>query len=130
MTLDATCASANIRYLQDILLLNETREKLETIIYRFCKSYDLPLPRCYRRCARKEYLAFAKSKKHSAKKIRKALRKQLGYVARDIGYLEKFMSDGYVMTDKEFSLYLTILTLYERQKYMSIIRYTQWNTAS
>ena len=81
---DATCAPANIRYPQDISLLNEAREKLETIIYRFCKSYGLPLPRRYRKRARKDYLAFAKSKKHSAKKIRKALRKQIGYVARDI----------------------------------------------
>lgn len=118
LTLDATCAPANIRYPQDISLLNEAREKLETIIYRFCKSYGLPLPRRYRKRARKDYLAFAKSKKHSAKKIRKALRKQLGYVARDIGYLEKFMSDGYAMIDKEISLYLTIITLYEQQKYM------------
>lgn len=118
LILDATCAPANIRYPQDISLLNEAREKLETIIYRFCKSYGLPLPRRYRRRARKDYLAFAKSKKHSAKKIRKALRKQLGYVARDIGYLEKFMSDGYAMIDKEISLYLTIITLYEQQKYM------------
>ena len=118
LTLDASCAPANIRYPQDISLLNEAREKLETIIYRFCKSYGLPLPRRYKKRARKDYLAFAKSKKHSAKKIRKALRKQLGYVARDIGYLEKFMSDGYAMTDKEISLYLTIMTLYEQQKYM------------
>ena len=118
LTLDATCAPANIRYPQDISLLNEAREKLETIIYRFCKSYVLPLPRRYRKRARKDYLAFAKSKKHSAKKIRKALRKQLGYVARDIGYLDKFMSDGYAMIDKEISLYLTIITLYEQQKYM------------
>lgn len=118
LTLDATCAPADIRYPQDISLLNEAREKLENIIYRFCKSYGLPLPRRYRRRARKDYLSFAKSKKHSAKKIRKALRKQLGYVARDIGYLEKFMSDGYAMTDKEISLYLTIITLYEQQKYM------------
>ena len=118
LTLDATCAPADIRYPQDISLLNEAREKLETIIYRFCKSYGLPLPRRYRRRARKDYLSFAKSKKHSAKKIRKALRKQPGYVARDIGYLEKFMSDGYAMTDKEISLYLTIITLYEQQKYM------------
>lgn len=118
LILDATCAPANIRYPQDISLLNEAREKLETIIYRFCKSYGLPLPRRYRRRARKDYLAFAKSKKHSAKKIRKALRKQLGYVARDIGYLEKFMGDGYAMIDKEISLYLTIITLYEQQKYM------------
>ena len=118
LTLDATCAPAKIRYPQDISLLNEAREKLETIIYRFCKSYGLSLPRRYKKCARKDYLSFAKSKKHSAKKIRKALRRQLGYVARDIGYLEKFMSDGYAMTDKEIDLYLTIITLHEQQKYM------------
>jgi IS5 family transposase len=118
LTLDATCAPANIRYPQDISLLNEAREKLETIIYRFCKSYVLPLPRRYKKRARKDYLAFAKSKKHSAKKIRKALRKQLGYVARDLRYLEEFMSDGYAMIDKEIGLYLTINTLYEQQKYM------------
>ena len=53
-----------------------------------------------------------------AKKIREALRKQLGYVAKDIGYLEKFMGDGYAMIDKEISLYLTIIKLYEQQKYM------------
>lgn len=118
LTLDATCAPANIRYPQDVSLLNEAREKLETIICRFCKSYDLPLPRRYKKCARKDYLAFAKSKKHSEKKIRKALRKQLGYVARDIRYLEEFMSNGYAATEKEAGLYLTITALYEQQKYM------------
>ncbi len=118
LTLDATCAPADIRYPQDISLLNEAREKLETIIYRFCKSYGLPLPRRYSRRARKDYLAFAKSKKHSAKKIRKALRKQLGYVARDIRYLEQFMGDGYAMVGKETGQYLTIITLYGQQKYM------------
>ena len=118
LILDATCAPANIRYPQDISLLNEAREKLETILYRFCKSYGMPLPRRYRRRARKDYLAFAKSKKHNTKKIRKALRKQLGYVARDIRYLEQFMSDGYAMSGKESSLYLTIIKLYEQQKYM------------
>lgn len=85
LTLDATCAPANIRYPQDISLLNETREKLENMIYRFCKCYGLKLPRRYRKCARKEYLAFAKSRKHTAKKIRSALRRQLGYVKRDLG---------------------------------------------
>ena len=28
------------------------------------------------------------------------------------------MGDGYAMTDKEISTYLTIITLYEQQKYM------------
>lgn len=118
LILDATCAPVNIRYPQDISLLNEAREKLETIIYRFCKSYGLPLPRRYSKCARKDYLAFAKSKKHSTKQIRKALRKQLGYVARDIRYLDEFMSDGYAMINKEIGRYLTIITLYEQQQYM------------
>lgn len=118
LTLDATCAPANIRYPQDISLLNEAREKLEAIISRFCKSYGLPLPRRYKKCARKDYLSFAKSRKHTKKKIRKALRKQLGYVARDIRYLEQFMGGGYAMTDKEIPLYLTIITLYGQQKYM------------
>lgn len=118
LTLDATCAPTDIRYPQDISLLNEAREKLETIIYRFCKSYGLPLPRRYKRRARKDYLAFARSKKHSAKKIRKALRRQLGHVARDIRYLERFMGSGYAMTDREIRRYLTILRLYEQQQYM------------
>ena len=117
-TLDATCAPVNIRYPQDVSLLNEAREKLETMIYRLCKSYGLALPRRYGKRARKDYLAFAKSKKHSAKQIRKALRRQLGYVSRDLRYLEEFMGSGYAITGKEIKQYLTITKLYEQQKYM------------
>ena len=116
LTLDATCAPANIRYPQDLSLLNEAREKLENMIYRFCKCYGLKLPRRYRKRARKEYLAFAKSRKHTAKKIRSAIRRQLGYVKRDLGYLEQFMSDGYAMTGKDIDLYLTIIRLHEQQR--------------
>ena len=118
LTLDATCAPANIRYPQDISLLNEAREKLENMIYRFCKCYGLKLPRRYRKRARKEYLAFAKSRKHTAKKIRSTLRRQLAYVKRDLRYLEQFMSDGYAMTGKDIDLYLTIIKLHEQQQYM------------
>lgn len=118
LTFDAICAPANIRYPQDISLLNEAREKLENIIYRFCKSYGLKLPRRYRKRARRESLAFAKSRKHAAKKIRSALRRQLAYVKRDLRYLEQFMSDGYAMTGKDIDLYLTIIKLYEQQQYV------------
>lgn len=118
LTLDATCAPANIRYPQDISLLNEAREKLENIIFRFCKCYGLNLPRRYRRRARKEYLSFAKSRKHTAQKIRSALRRQLAYVKRDLRYLEQFMSDGYAMIGKDIDLYLTIIKLHEQQQYM------------
>lgn len=118
LILDATCAPANIRYPQDFSLLNEAREKLETIIIRFCKTYGLASPRMYRRMARKNYLALAKTKKRSTKKIRFTIRKQLSYVRRDIKYLESFMSEGYAPSKKEIGLLLTIYKLYEQQKHM------------
>lgn len=118
MMLDATCAPSNIRYPQDYSLLNEAREKLESIIDRFAKGYGFKKPRTYRREARRNYLTLAKCKKRSTKKIRKTIRKQLSYVKRDIGYLEEYMSEGYAPTSKEVKLFLTIRKLYEQQEYM------------
>ena len=118
LILDASCAPVNIKYPQDVSLLNEAREKLETIIYRFHQTYGLALPRRYAKRARKEYLEFAKSKKHTVKKIRKVLHRQLSYVKRDIAYLEGFMSEGYAPEAREISLILTIFKLYEQQQYM------------
>lgn len=118
ITIDATCAPSNIRYPQDFSLLNEAREKLESMIDRFCKEYSLAKPRTYRREARKNYLALAKNKKRSTKKIRKTIRKQLGYVKRDLGYLEGFMANGYAPISKEISMLEIIYTLYQQQQYM------------
>ena len=85
--LDATCSPSNIRYPQDFSLLNEARGKLEDMIDYFHKNYHpWDKPRTYRRIARKEYLALAKSKKRTEKKIRATIRKQHGYVKRDLEY--------------------------------------------
>jgi hypothetical protein len=116
--LDATCAPSNIRYPQDYSLLNEAREKLEKMIDCFCAVYSLEKPRMYRKEARKNYLALAKTKKRSKQKIRKTIRKQLGYVKRNLKYLDSFMSDGYATNKKEMALLETITTLYEQQDYM------------
>lgn len=118
LAIDATCAPANIRYPQDISLLNEARENLERMVYRMCKSYSLQLPRRYQRKARKDYLAFAKGRKHSKKQVRTAIRKQLSYVRRDIGYLEGYFSQGYVPDTKDIPVILTIFKLYDQQEYM------------
>ena len=116
--LDATCAPSYIRYPQDYSLLNEARVKLEKMIDFFCKTYNIQKPRTYRRIAHKVYLKLAKSKKPSAKMIRSTVRKMLGYVRRDIGYLEDFMSKGYAMHSLDVDMFLTIIKLYEQQKYM------------
>ena len=115
---DASCAPVNIRYPQDISLLNEAREKLEVIIYRFCQSYGLTLPRRYVRKARKDYLAYAKARKHTKKQTSKAIKKQLSYVRRDLAYLDGFMCEGYAPLKKEIPLLLTIMELYRQHQYM------------
>ena len=119
LIIDATCSPSNIRYPQDFSLLNEAREKLEAMIDFFHNVYHpWKKPRTYRKIARKEYLEVAKSKKRSAKKIRSVIRKQLGYVKRDLGYLEQYMTEGYAPNPRHIKNYLTILELYRQQKYM------------
>ncbi|MBE0472286.1 MAG: IS5 family transposase [Methyloprofundus sp.] len=118
MIIDATCAPSNIRYPQDFSLLNEAREKLEAIIDSLCKDHSVTKPRMYRKEARKNYLALAKTKKKSKSKIRKTIRKQLGYVHRNLGYIEEILKSGYELTDKEARLLDTIQLVYEQQNYM------------
>lgn len=119
MIIDATCAPQNIKYPQDINLLNEAREKLEGLIKKICVKYNYYAPRMYRKCARKDYLAIAKCRKRPAKKLRAAIRKQLNYVSRDLGYVEWFlMQDDVEITRKEAEMLSTIMKLYEQQLYM------------
>jgi len=118
LILDATCAPQNISYPQDTNLLNEAREYLEDTIDCICASNGLDKPRTYRQNARKDYLNFAKSKKRTAKRIRKAIRQQLNYLRRDIGYVNRFMEDGYLLTKKQAARYAVILKVYEQQSYM------------
>lgn len=58
LIIDATCSPSNIRYPQDFSLLNEAREKLDSMIDYMVKNHPLgKRPRTYRRIFRKEYLA-------------------------------------------------------------------------
>lgn len=84
MIVDATCARSNIRYPQNVSLLNEARENAENFIDILHDPSDGKKPRTYRKCARKEYLKYAKCRKHTVKMTRKATEKQLNYLKRDL----------------------------------------------
>ncbi len=71
LILDATCAPQNIKYPQDIELLNEVREKLEDRLCRISDEYGFYRPRMYKKNARKDYLALAKCRKRGAKRSEK-----------------------------------------------------------
>jgi len=69
LLLDATCAPADVRYPTDLSLLNEAREKTETMIDTL---YHVNLglkkkPRTYRKKARKQYLVEKPIRKSFAK---------------------------------------------------------------
>ncbi len=115
---DATVAPQNIRFPQDTSLLNEARTKLEKMIDWFCSKYGLEKPRMYRKVAHKEYLAFAKSKKPSVDRIRAMIRQQLGYVNRDLKYVDGFIQSGYELDSKYQDYLETIRKVYEQQKFM------------
>ena len=116
--LDATCAPQNISYPQDINLLNETRENLEALIDSICYDYNYYKPRMYRENARRDYLNLAKCKKRTAKKIRRAIKQQLQYIRRDMGYVEAFLADGVELTSKHAARLSVLHQVYEQQQYM------------
>lgn len=119
LILDATCAPQNISYPQDVNLLNEARVDLEAIIDYICYVFSYYKPRMYRDNARKDYLNLAKCKKRSAKKIRKAIKQQLQYVKRDLGYIDEFLRQEDVELNEKQKLRLDVIReLYQQQKYM------------
>ena len=120
LILDATCAPQAIRYPTDISLLNEGRELLEKMVNAGYKAGGWEKkPRTYCRTARKEYLRYARNRKPSIKQLRKALKRQLGYVARDIGYIQALLaSKGQVLPERMMTQFQTICQLYEQQREM------------
>ena len=88
------------------------------MIDTFCADYNLDKPRTYRKVAHKDYLAFAKAKKPSTEKIRSAVKAQLGYVHRDLEYIDGYMQEGYAPDKKHIDNIITIHKLYEQQKFM------------
>lgn len=86
LILDATCVPSDIRFPTDVSLLNEGRECLEGIIDELHEQGNTNgvKPRTYREVARKEFLRFVRNRKPSRKLIRRTIRKQLGYMHRDL----------------------------------------------
>lgn len=118
MIIDATCAPSNIRYPQDTSLLNEARESAEKIIDALHTPGEDMKPRTYRKEAHKEYLKFAKRRKRSTSFIRKAIRKQLGYLSRDLAHIDTMLATGKFLSKKLTTRLDTIRNVYDQQKFM------------
>jgi len=82
-----------IKYPTDLDLLNESRQKAEELIDELCLKLDVKdKPRTYRRVARKEFLNVSKMKRKPANVLRKAIRKKINYLKRDIRNINKMQN--------------------------------------
>jgi len=121
LLLDATCAPADIAYPTDVNLLNESREKLESMVDTLWPTgYNGLKPRTYRKKARKSYLSFVKQRKPRKCAIRKAVGQQLRYVKRDLAHVERMIEKfGYEnLSRKQQEWLITIRKLYQQQLHM------------
>lgn len=115
---DATACPQDIAYPTDLNLLNDAREKSEELIDRvFDARLHQAKPRTYRKVARKNYLKVAQLKIKSKKQIHNAVKKQLGYLKRNIKSTNSLLDsyDKFPLTPKEHKYLFVITNLYEQQ---------------
>jgi hypothetical protein len=119
LLIDSTCVPQNIRFPQDISLLNEVREKTEQLIDKLHDIKICKKPKTYRIRARKDYLAVVRKKKKTGKEIRAGLRKQLNYIKRNFGiidfYLKYYRSRKQELSEHNKALLTVLTTVYEQQ---------------
>jgi hypothetical protein len=122
LIVDATACPQDIRYPTDLDLLNDAREKSEELIDQlYCPTKHTSKPRTYREIARKIYLTTAQKKHKTKKEIRKAIKRQLNYLKRNIKSIHKLLGtyDSFIPLDRhQYKYLLVIQTFYEQQHEM------------
>jgi len=84
-------------------------------------KHDQKKPRDYRRNARKEYLNLTKKRRKGKKVLRKGIKAQLQFVARDLRILKGFMKKqekAHRLSRRDKDLLETITKVHEQQKWM------------
>jgi transposase, IS5 family len=122
LIMDATCTPADITYPTDLKLVKKVREKTEEIIDLMHTPFvgERQKSRTNRQKPRQDYLAVAKQKKPSVRLIRKAIRKQLGYVGRNLKTIDKMASEGLLklLSRRLYRLLLVSQDVYRQQYWM------------
>jgi hypothetical protein len=105
---------ADINYPNDLGLLNQARVKTEKIIDTLYEPLKVELdkkPKTYRKLARKEYLKVAKQRRPSRKEIRKAIKKQLQYIKRNLSHIDQLIQTGAALEVLSNSQYKSLLVV-------------------
>jgi hypothetical protein len=113
LIVDATCASADIKYPTDTGLLAEAIEKTDQMIDALHEPFkgQRPRPRTYRVKSRKLFTSFVRQRRSGAKTVRKVKGKQLNFLGRNLGFIDKMLQNSGVLTDRKVQLLSTIQML-------------------
>ena len=120
---DATVADQEITYPTDATLLNRVRLESERLIDLLCKINESRKPRTYRRIAKKEFRNFSKKKRKSKKQIRKFIRKQLGYIRRNLKHIDLILNkidkkneyQKFPLSRRDQKIYWVIQVIFDQQ---------------
>lgn len=121
---DGTVVPSDIKYPNDLGLLNQARVASEEIIddlYESVKGKANKKPKTYRNLARKEYLKVAKKQRPRKKERRKAIKKQLQYIKRNLSSIEQLIQAGATLeglSKRQYKSLLVIAEVYRQQKWM------------
>lgn len=118
---DASVSPQDIKYPNDLELISDARQKTEQLIDQiYNKSKHGKKPRTDRKRARKEFLAVARRRIKSKKVIRKAIRKQLGYLNRNIKSIDRMLdsNDQIPLNARDHKYLLVVRELYRQQRQM------------
>ncbi|MCE5178570.1 MAG: IS5 family transposase [Porphyromonadaceae bacterium] len=123
LQMDATACDADIKYPTDLDLLNGSRQKAEELIDDLYLKLGIEeKPRTYRSVARKAFLNVSKMKRKPANVLRKAIRKQINYLKRDIRTINEMLDtikDEPIPFDRrQLKYFFVIQHLLEQQETM------------
>ncbi len=118
MLVDGTVFPENIKYPNDVGLLNDVREWLVENITKIGKKVGKRY-RTYKRTARKKYLKFSKTRRKTRKFIRGSRKKMLQHVRRNIRQLTDAIEAATFPVDRVIKAKLeTAREIYEQQMTM------------
>ena len=118
LLIDATCTPEDMRHPTDLTLLSDARETTEAVIDVLWEHYGRQSkfkdkPRTYRQNARKDYCKVIKSKRPPIQAVRKGIKRQLGYLGRNLGTIRKMANANYSLSILDKALYRKLLVASE-----------------
>lgn len=123
MKLDATVADQNIKYPNDLDLLNKARERTEKIVdllFDELRGEIEVKPRTYRKVARKKYLTESKKRQKNKKALRSCIRYQLNCLDRNIRNINEMLDkfEHFPLSGKTLWYFYVVQKLNDQQREM------------